>query len=82
VLVIVQTVGVVVVGNLLVVSESGESMPALGAVVIERLVPDELARVGLGLAVALTGGDASCMYLFLVMNDIVMAHLREGRHTR
>ena len=81
-LVIVQTVGVVVVGNLLVVSESGESMPALGAVVIERLVPDELARVGLGLAVALTGGDASCMYLFLVMNDIVMAHLREGRHTR
>ena len=46
-LVIVQPVGVVVVGILLGVREPGEPVPALGAGVVERLVPDELARVGL-----------------------------------
>ena len=72
VLVIVQPVGVVVVGILLGVRESGEPVSALGAGVVERLVPDELTRIGLRLAVAPAAGHASCMVLLLEMDDIVV----------
>ena len=46
-LVVVVPVGVVVVGNLFRVRESGEPIAARGARAVERLVQDELAGVGL-----------------------------------
>ena len=83
-LVVVEPVRVVVVGIFLRVREPCEPVAALCPRAVQRLVLDELARVVFRLALDAShvGGNASCIGLFLVMNDIVMAHLQARRRTR
>ena len=83
-LIVVEPVRVVVVGIFLRVREPCEPVAALCPRAVQRLVLDELARVVFRLALDAShvGCDASCIGLFLVMNDIVMAHLQARRRTR
>jgi len=67
-------VGVVVVGNLLRVRESGEPITARGTGAGERLVQDELAGVGLRRARRRAVEQAVGVVLLLVVHHVVVAN--------
>ena len=74
-------IGVVAIGNLLRMREPGEPISARGTGVVERLVPDELAGVGLREAGSRTICLAVLMVCFLKMDNIIVPNLRDG-HVR
>ena len=69
---VVDPVCVVVVCNLFRVRESRETVAAGGARRVERLVLDQLARVGLLFARRRTIDQAVCVILFLEVQNIVV----------